>query len=86
MSATLDAERLDPPPPPWDSHESVCAYLELLDLGDRFLRAGLRHQVGPDGDVEAAYREWSRAQMDADTRKTIRMLEELTRREGRDAR
>ena len=82
MNATARADRLDPPPPPRDSHESVSAYLELLDLGDRFLRAGLRHQVGPDGDVEAAYREWNWKQMEDDTRKTVRMLEELTRREG----
>ena len=41
MSETTHADRLAPPPPPRDSHESVAAYLELLDLGDLFLRAGL---------------------------------------------
>ena len=86
MSAPAHADRLDSPPPPRNSHESVSAYLELLDLGDRFLRAGLRHQVGPDGDVEGAYREWNLEQMEADTRKTVHMLEELARREGRHVR
>jgi hypothetical protein len=83
MSETVYADRLEPPPPPRDSHESVAAYLELLDLGDLFLRAGMRHQLGPDGDVDAAYQVWNQQQMEADTRKTIRMLEELNRREGR---
>jgi hypothetical protein len=83
MSDTAYADRLLPPPPPRDSHESVAAYLELLDLGDLFLRAGLRDQLGPDGDVDAAYQEWNRQHMEADTRKTIHMLEELNRREER---
>ncbi len=83
MSSTERADRLLPPPPPRDHHEALAAYFELLDLGDMFLRAGLRHQLGPEGDVEAAYREWNRRQMEADTRKTIHMLTELNRREGR---
>ena len=85
MSDTSTVTRLDPSPPPRDSHESLAAYLELLDLGEMFLRAGLRQQLGPGGDVEAAYRDWNRRQMDEDTRKTIHMLAELRRREDRHA-
>jgi hypothetical protein len=85
MNDTAHANQLTPPPPPRDSHESVAAYLELLDIGDLFLRAGMRHQLGPDGDVDTAYREWNEQQMEADTRKTIHMLEELNLREGRHA-
>ena len=83
MSHEVRTAKLLPPPPPRDSYESLAAYLELLNLGDLFLRAGLRDQLGQDGDVEAAYREWDRRQMEADTRKTIRLLTELNRRERR---
>jgi hypothetical protein len=83
MIASERIDRLAPPPPPRDIHESLAAYLELLDVGDMFLRAGLRDQLGTETAVEAAYRQWNRRQMDLDTRKTIVMLQRLTRSEGR---
>jgi hypothetical protein len=57
----------------------MAAYLELLDLGDQLLRAGLRHTLGEHGDVEAAYADWNRRRMEAETQQTIRMLRRLHR-------
>ncbi len=31
---------------------------QAMELSNAMLMAGLRHKVGPDGDVYAAYREW----------------------------
>lgn len=79
-------DRLEPQPPPKDIHESLAAYLELLDLGDHMLRVGLRHSLGEHGDVDAAYDEWNRRRIETDTQDTIRMLRRLTRSETSDVR
>ena len=31
-----------------------------MDASHTMLMAGLRHKIGPDGDVEAAYRQWNK--------------------------
>ena len=36
----------------------VEAWLDLTHTGDVFLRAGLRRQIGPEGDLEAAVSRW----------------------------
>jgi hypothetical protein len=38
-------------------------WLDLLRTGERLLLAGLRREVGPDGDLHSAYRRWYEAQM-----------------------
>ena len=41
--------------------------------------AGFRHQVGPDGDAEQAYRDWYAEQMDEHDRTVVRMLKRMNR-------
>jgi hypothetical protein len=76
---TVSLNQLLAPPPPRDIHESFAAYLELLDLGDELLRAGIRQGIGPNGDLEAAYRRWNQDRMESRTRDTIWMLQRLHR-------
>lgn len=33
---------------------------DLMDTSEELLLAGLRHKIGPDGDLNAAYAEWIR--------------------------
>ena len=42
--------------------------------------AGLRRQVGPGGDVRAAYRQWYAEQMREHDRTMLHLLEEFDRR------
>jgi hypothetical protein len=49
------------------------------------LLAGLRAKVGPHSSVEAAYRQWYARHMEDHERMQIAMLENLSRREVRDA-
>ena len=63
----------------------VAAWLDLMRAGDKLLRAGLRMEIGPDGDLEAAYRRWYADRCDEHTKTLIRMLSELSRREVRHA-
>ncbi len=39
-------------------------WLDLLHTGEKLLLAGLRREIGPTGDLRAAYRNWYREQMD----------------------
>jgi hypothetical protein len=81
------AKRLIPPPElaPSIPHglpasASIELWVEWLDTCEEFLLAGLRRQVGPDGDVRAAYRQWDAEQMMEHDRTMRHLVEEFDRR------
>ncbi len=39
--------------------QRIETWIDLIDTTDELLRAGLRREVGPDGDLRTAYRQWS---------------------------
>lgn len=43
---------------PTPSPHCVEAWLDVMRATDVLLRAGLRRQIGPEGDLEEAYRRW----------------------------
>jgi hypothetical protein len=47
-----------------------------------FLMAGLRSRIGPEGDLQAAYREWYVRHIEDRERAQIEFLENLSRREA----
>ena len=62
-------DRLIPPPElapgPQNSAsptERIIAWRDLMDTCEQFLLAGLRHKIGPDGDLRLAYRDWYQRQ------------------------
>jgi hypothetical protein len=57
-----------------------------MDACDQFLLAGLRREIGPDGDLKAAYRKWHEQQMEEHDRALVHMMEEFQRRGGEHAR
>jgi hypothetical protein len=50
-----------------------------MEACDELLRAGLRHQIGPDGDFEAAYRRWHEERYAEHERGLLRMAEQLNK-------
>jgi hypothetical protein len=38
-------------------------WLDLLSTGQKLVCAGLRRSIGPEGDLQAAYRQWYHDQM-----------------------
>jgi hypothetical protein len=60
--------------------QCIAMWLDLLDACDQFLLAGLRREIGPDGDLKAAYRRWYAEQMEEHDRMIFHMAEEFTRR------
>ena len=81
--------QLIPPPelaPPSVKHLPLEKRFELwanlVDGCEAFLLAGLRSRVGPEGDLQAAYRDWYARCMENHERVQIRFLENLSRREA----
>ena len=70
-------------PPAATPQQCVRMWLDLLDACEQFLLAGLRREIGPEGDLKAAYRRWVAAQMEEHDRTMLHMIEEFERRGGR---
>lgn len=57
--------QLIPPPdlaPPSVKHltptEKILLWAQMIEQGDQLVMAGLRHKLGPDADLRAAFIEW----------------------------
>ena len=76
------------PPIPEDATPEQCIalWVDLMNACEQFLLAGLRREIGPDGDLRAAYRRWYADQMEEHDRTILRMMQEFERRGGGHAR
>lgn len=59
-------------------------WYELVDEAEALVKAGLRHRIGPDGDLAQAYREWYARKMEQHDEEQISMLKRLAEREAGD--
>ena len=80
--------QLIPPPefaPPSVKHltfeQRISLWANLLDESEALLLSGLRARIGPEGDLEAAYRDWYARRMDDHDKMQVQLAENLTRRE-----
>jgi hypothetical protein len=62
------------------AEQRIALWVDLLDACDEFLLAGLRREVGPEGDVEEAYRHWYARQMEEHDLAVGKMAENFRRR------
>jgi len=83
------SNQLIPPPefaPPSVKHlpleKRIELWASLVDACEAFLISGLQSRVGPDGDWQAAYREWYARSAQDHERAQIQFLENLSRREA----
>ena len=60
--------------------EGIGLWVDLMNACEQFLLAGLRRKIGPDGDLNAAYREWYARQMEDHDEMMVRMMEGFSRR------
>ena len=60
--------------------QCIAAWVDLTDACEQFLLAGLRREIGPDGDLKAAYRKWYVEQMEEHNRTILHMMREFDRR------
>ena len=64
--------------------QRIALWVDLMETCDQFLFAGLRREVGPGGDVYAAYRRWYAERMEEHDRMWMQFAKNLSRglREG----
>jgi citrate synthase len=62
--------------------QRVEAWFELMEIAEQFHLAGLRHKIGPDGDLRAAVQEAYDREMEQHDEMMLNMLSELDRREN----
>jgi hypothetical protein len=60
--------------------QCVALWADLLDASEALLLAGLRREIGPDGDLRQAYRNWYAQQMNEHDRWMRHMAENMHRR------
>ena len=54
-------------------------WIDLMNTCEQFLLAGLRREIGPDGDLKAAYRRWYAERMEERDREWLQMKERFER-------
>jgi hypothetical protein len=60
-------------------------WLDLMGACEQFLLAGLRREIGPAGDLCAAYRRWYAGQMEEHDQVLLHLMQAFARREKADA-
>ena len=74
-----------PVPPDATPEQCVRMWLDLMGTCEQFLLAGLRREIGPDGDLRKAYRKWYAEQMEEHHRTMVHLMERFAQCEGTDA-
>jgi hypothetical protein len=62
--------------------DRIRRWLDVMGACEQFLLAGLRREIGPDGDLQAAYRGWCSEQAEQHDRMMVHLMEQFARREG----
>ena len=64
--------------------QCIAIWCDLMDACHQFLLAGLRREIGPDGDLEAAYRQRYAEQTEEHHRVMQRMVDRFNQTLGGD--
>jgi len=83
MAGQLTPPAESAPPIPQDATPEQCIalWVDLMNACEQFLLAGLRREIGPDGDLRTAYRRWYAAQMEEHDRTILHMMHQFERRQ-----
>jgi len=76
------AELAPPVPDHTTPQQRISLWLDLMAACDQLVLAGLRREIGPSGDLRAAYRRWYAEQMEEHDRMIFHLAAELDRRGG----
>lgn len=75
------ADLLASVPPTATPGQCIELWLDLMNTCDQLLLAGLRREIGPNGDLRAAYRRWYSAEMEEHDRMMVHLMQEFQRRD-----
>jgi hypothetical protein len=66
---------------PVDADQAIALWADITDASEELLLAGLRRQIGPNGDLKAAYRRWYDQYTEEHDRAKAAMLRRLAQAE-----
>jgi hypothetical protein len=66
--------------------QCIAMWVDLTNACEQLLIAGLRREIGPDGDLKAACGKWYAEQMEEHDRTVMRMLTRMSHQGGQGAR
>ena len=69
-------------PPCLTAKQRIALWMQLMDACEQFLLSGLRRRVGPDGDLQAAYRAWHAGQREEHDATMVHLMKEFQLRSG----
>jgi hypothetical protein len=61
--------------------EGISAWIDIENTCEAFLRASLRQEIGPTGDLDAAYQKWYDRYADDKSNAFVKMCENFSRRQ-----
>jgi hypothetical protein len=76
----IEPDLSPPAPEALTPGERVLLWVDHMRSCEKLLLAGLRLEIGPDGDLQAAYREWYENRMRQHDAELIHLLQEFNRR------
>jgi hypothetical protein len=79
VSTRVDAADLSPSLDHLSQAQRVALWVDVMNACEQLLLAALRREIGPDGDLRAAYRKWYAKRMAEHDEMMLRMLEKLGR-------
>jgi hypothetical protein len=65
--------------------QRIALWADLVDATEELVKVGLRHKLGPAGDVDKAFKEWYVRETEEHDRTMLHMLAELHRRSRKNA-
>jgi hypothetical protein len=65
--------------------QRISLWADLVDATEELVKMGLRNKLGPNGDVDQAFREWYERQCAEHDRVVIHMMQEIRRKQMKNA-
>lgn len=66
-------------PPDATPQQGIAIWIDLMRTGSTLLLAGLRREIGPNGDINKALRKWYEEQMREHDEVMARVVERINR-------
>lgn len=60
--------------------EKIALWADLVDATEELVKVGLRRKIGPQGDLQKAFRDWLEQQYEEHDRTVIQMMRNIRRR------
>jgi len=65
--------------------QRIALWADLVDATEELVKVGLRNKLGPNGDVEKAFKEWYERECEEHDQVVMHMMREIRRKQSQHA-